>query len=94
MTATLSWNRGILKTLFILELSFWLRKSMNHQLRKFVIVVQRNAAQFNFSNCNVMLTFPMNICKFVLYEKLIKMRGDYVLLCKGKSHLSPLHINT
>ena len=41
MTATLSWNRGILKTLFIFELSFWLRKSMNHQLRKFVIVVQK-----------------------------------------------------
>ena len=27
--------------------------------------------------------FPINICKFFLYEKLIKMRGDYVLICKG-----------
>ena len=24
------------------------------------------------------LTFPINICDFFLYEKLIEMRGDYV----------------
>ena len=29
------------------------------------------------------LIFPINICKFVLLEKLIKMRGDYVLICEG-----------
>ena len=29
------------------------------------------------------LIFPMNICEFFLYEKLIKMRGDYALICKG-----------
>ena len=31
------------------------------------------------------LIFKINICKFVFfcYEKLIKMRGDYVLICKG-----------
>ena len=40
MTATLSWNRSILKTLFNFELSFWLWKSMNQQLRKSVIVTQ------------------------------------------------------
>ena len=40
MTATLSWNRRILKTLFNFELSFWLWKSMNQQLRKSVIVTQ------------------------------------------------------
>ena len=34
MTATLSWNSRILKTLFNFELSFWLWKSMNQQLRK------------------------------------------------------------
>ena len=26
------------------------------------------------------LIFPINICDFFLYEKLIKMRGDYVLI--------------
>ena len=40
MTATLSWNRRILKTLFNFELSIWLWKSMNQQLRKSVIVTQ------------------------------------------------------
>ena len=35
-------DRGILKMLFNLELSFWLWKSMNQIWRK------RNAAQFNF----------------------------------------------
>ena len=34
------------------------------------------------------------ICEFLLYEKLIEMRGDYVLICKLISHLSPFHINT
>ena len=29
------------------------------------------------------LIFPINICEFFRYEKLIKMRGDYVLICKG-----------
>ena len=38
MIATLSWNRRILKTLFNFGLSFWLWKSMNQQLRKFVNV--------------------------------------------------------
>ena len=40
------------------------------------------------------LIFPINICEFFLYEKLIEMRGDYVLICKGISDLTPLHINT
>ena len=34
------------------------------------------------------LIFPINICEFFLYEQLIEMRGDYVLIYKG------LHINT
>ena len=29
------------------------------------------------------LIFAINICEFFLYEKLIEMRGDYVLICKG-----------
>ena len=29
------------------------------------------------------LIFPINICEFFLYEQLIEMRGDYVLICKG-----------
>ena len=28
------------------------------------------------------LIFPINICEFFLYEQLIEMRGDYVLICK------------
>ena len=39
------------------------------------------------------LIFLINICEFVLYEKLIEMRGDFVLICRGISHLSSLHIN-
>ena len=34
--------------------------------------------------------FPRNICKFFLYENLVKMRGDYVLICKGDKSLIPL----
>ena len=29
------------------------------------------------------LIFPINISEFFLYEKLIKMRRDYSLICKG-----------
>ena len=29
------------------------------------------------------LIFPINISEFFLYEKLIKMRRDYALICKG-----------
>ena len=36
------------------------------------------------------LIFPINICEFCLYEKLIEMRGDYVLICKGIKSLIPL----
>ena len=39
------------------------------------------------------LIFPINICEFFLYEKLIEMRGDYVYN-KGNKTLIPLHINT
>ena len=28
------------------------------------------------------LIFPINICEFFVYEKLIEMRGYYVLICK------------
>ena len=36
------------------------------------------------------LIFPINICEFFLYEQLIEMRGDYVLICKGDKSLIPL----
>ena len=36
------------------------------------------------------LVFPINICEFFLYEQLIEMRGDYVLICKGDKSLIPL----
>ena len=29
------------------------------------------------------LIFPIDICVLFFYEKLIKMRGDYVLICDG-----------
>ena len=40
------------------------------------------------------LIFPINIYEFFLYEKLIEMRGDYVLICKENESLITLHINT
>ena len=30
------------------------------------------------------LIFLINICEFVLYEKLIEMRGDFVLICRAE----------
>ena len=35
------------------------------------------------------LIFPIKICEFFLYEKLIEMRGDYVLICKENKSLIP-----
>ena len=68
-------------------LSFWLWKSMNEQIRKFR---QCGAKETLLSLILVIiascLIFPINICEFFLaflYEQLIEMRGDYVLLCKG-----------
>ena len=40
------------------------------------------------------LIFPINTYDFFLYEKLIEMRGDYVLICKENESLITLHINT
>ena len=40
------------------------------------------------------LIFLINIYEFFLYEKLIEMRGDYVLICKENESLITLHINT
>ena len=92
MTATLSWNRRILKTLFNFELSFWLWKSMNQHLRKSVNVAQKKRSSVYWilviiASC---LISPINICEFFLYEKLIEMLGDYVLKCKGNKSLIPL----
>ena len=36
----------------------------------------------------VIVIFPINVCKFVLHETLIKMRGDYVLICRGGQLIS------
>ena len=84
MTATLSWNRRILKTLFnfptvvlALEIDEPTTKKIREcgpketQLSLILVII---------ASC---LIFPINICEFFLYEKLIKMRGDYVLICKG-----------
>ena len=88
MTATLSWSRRILKTLSIaiqfrtVVLAVEIDEPTTKKLRMWR---KRNASQFNFiiASC---LIFPINVCKFVFfffYEKLIKMRGDYVLICEG-----------
>ena len=84
MTATLSWNRRILKTL-----------SIAIQFRTVVLAVEIDepttkkirecgAKETRLSLILVIiascLIFPINICDFFLYEKLIKMRGDYVLI--------------
>ena len=42
------------------------------------------------ASCTSCLIFPVNICEFFLYEKLIEMRGDHVLICKGNNSLIPL----
>ena len=81
MTVTLSWNRRILKTLFNFGLSFWLWKSVNHHATKLIRECGAKETQLSLilvilASC---LIFPINICKFALYEKVIKMRGDYVL---------------
>ena len=39
------------------------------------------------------LISPITICEFFLYENLIEMRGDYLLIFKGNKSLIPLHIN-
>ena len=39
------------------------------------------------------LIFPINFLIFFFNGKLIKMQGDYVLICKGISHSSPSHFN-
>ena len=36
------------------------------------------------------LIFPINICEFFLYENLIEMRGDYLLIFKENKSLIPL----
>ena len=87
MTATLSWNCRILKTL-----------SIAIQFRTVVLAVEIDepttkkirecgAKEKHLSLILVIiascLIFPINICKFFFYEKLIKMRGDYVLICEG-----------
>ena len=90
MTATLSWSRRILKTLSIaiqfrtvvlaVEIDEPTTKKIREcgaketHLRLILVII---------ASC---LIFPINVCKFVFfffYEKLIKMRGDYLLICEG-----------
>ena len=42
------------------------------------------------ASCTSCLIFPINICEFFLYENLIEMRGDHVLICKGNKSLIAL----
>ena len=91
MTATLSWNRRILKTLFNFELPFWLFEIDEPTTTKKIRECGSKETQLSLilviiASC---LIFPINICEFCLYEKLIEMRGNYVLICKGNKSLIP-----
>ena len=90
MTATLSWNRRILKTLSI-AIQFRTVTVLAGEIDEPTTkkIRECGAEETHLSLILVIiascLIFPINICKFVLffYEKLIKMRGDYVLICEG-----------
>ena len=93
MTATLSWNRRILKTLNIQFRTVVLAMEIDEQTTKKIRECGAKETQLSLIlgimvSC---LIFPINICKFVFLWKLVKMRGDYVLICKT---YPPLHINT
>ena len=88
MTATLTWNRRILKTLFNFELAV----EIDEPATKKISECGSKETQLSLISVIIALslTFPINICEFFLYEKLIEMRGDYVLICKGNKSLIPL----
>ena len=89
MTATLSWNRvQFLNVVLAAEIDEPTTKKIRECGAK---KTQLSLVLVIIPSC---LIFPINICEFFLYEQLIEMRGDYVLICDGISYLSPLHINT
>ena len=88
-------NSGISKTLCNLALSFWLWKSDELPTKKIreccaketqLSLISKIVASCLYNIVNT--TLQLNICKSVLHEKLIKMKGEYV---RGISDLSPLH---
>ena len=93
MTATLSSSPRILKTLFnfavgTLVLAVEIDEPTTKKIRECgAKETQLSLILVIIASC---LIFPINICEFFLYEKLIEMRGDYVLICKGNKSLIPL----
>ena len=86
-------NNGVSKTLCNLALSFWLWKSDELPTKKIreccaketqLSLISKIVASCLYNIVNT--TLQLNICKSVLHEKLIKMKGEYV---RGISDLSP-----
>ena len=86
-------NSGISMTLCNLALSFWLWKSDELPTKKIreccaketqLSLISKIVASCLYNIVNT--TLQLNICKSVLHEKLIKMKGEYV---RGISDLSP-----
>ena len=90
MTATLLWNRGIKDTVQFrtVVLAVEIDEPTTKKIRECgAKETQLSLILVIIASC---LIFPINICDFFLYEKLIKMRGDYVLICKENKSLIPL----
>ena len=90
MTATLSWNRRIKDTVQFrtVVLAVEIDEPTTQKIRGCgAKETQLSLILVLIASC---LIFPINICEFFLYEKLIKMRGDYVLIFKGNKSLIPL----
>ena len=80
MTATLSWNRRILKTLNIQFRTVVLAMEIDEQTTKKIRECGAKETQLSLIWVIILscLIFPINICEVFLYEKLIEMWGDYV----------------
>ena len=84
MTATFSWNRRILCTVQLrtVVLAVEIDEPTTTKIRECTGAKEKQLSLILviIASC---LIFPINICEFFLYEKLIEMRGDYVLICEG-----------
>ena len=90
MTATLLWNRGIKDAVQFrtVVLAVEIDEPTTQKIRECgAKETQLSLILVLIASC---LIFPINICEIFLYEKLIKMRGDYVLICKENKSLIPL----
>ena len=97
MTATFLWNRGIKDAVQFrtVVLAVEIDEPTTKKIRECgAKETQLSLILGIIVSC---LIFKIKICKFVclfvcffFYAKLIKMRGDYVLICKGNKSLIPL----